>query len=150
MSNVSPLFIPYKKYSARSVAVRNASFTAEEFQPKVETFPLLSTFISIKSSNVIFSVDLTAELIVLVANSIVFSSAISIKVGLIPRSIIQIVRNITNKNNIDVSKKSERGVASVSSRNRRLNIKRSEEHTSELQSRGHLVCRLLLEKKKKT
>src|SRR5437870_1721613 len=27
--------------------------------------------------------------------------------------------------------------------------KRSEEHTSELQSRGHLVCRLLLEKKKK-
>src|SRR5690625_5740681 len=26
------------------------------------------------------------------------------------------------------------------------NIERSEEHTSELQSRGHLVCRLLLEK----
>src|SRR5207253_8879255 len=29
-------------------------------------------------------------------------------------------------------------------------VTRSEEHTSELQSRGHLVCRLLLEKKKKT
>src|SRR5439155_7886852 len=28
--------------------------------------------------------------------------------------------------------------------------RRSEEHTSELQSRGHLVCRLLLEKKKKS
>src|SRR5437660_2159238 len=28
-------------------------------------------------------------------------------------------------------------------------VLRSEEHTSELQSRGHLVCRLLLEKKKK-
>src|SRR5690554_7024919 len=28
-------------------------------------------------------------------------------------------------------------------------LKRSEEHTSELQSRPHLVCRLLLEKKKK-
>src|SRR5439155_23377907 len=28
-------------------------------------------------------------------------------------------------------------------------MRRSEEHTSELQSRGHLVCRLLLEKKKK-
>src|SRR5439155_8955509 len=28
------------------------------------------------------------------------------------------------------------------------NSHRSEEHTSELQSRGHLVCRLLLEKKK--
>src|SRR2546429_7115062 len=30
-----------------------------------------------------------------------------------------------------------------------LNNGRSEEHTSELQSRLHLVCRLLLEKKKK-
>src|SRR3989442_8728041 len=30
------------------------------------------------------------------------------------------------------------------------NCGRSEEHTSELQSRPHLVCRLLLEKKKKT
>src|SRR5437870_6556146 len=29
-----------------------------------------------------------------------------------------------------------------------LGYDRSEEHTSELQSRGHLVCRLLLEKKK--
>src|SRR5437660_9227699 len=29
-----------------------------------------------------------------------------------------------------------------------LSALRSEEHTSELQSRGHLVCRLLLEKKK--
>src|SRR5690625_598243 len=29
-----------------------------------------------------------------------------------------------------------------------LEYGRSEEHTSELQSRGHLVCRLLLEKKK--
>src|SRR5690625_6998968 len=28
-------------------------------------------------------------------------------------------------------------------------VPRSEEHTSELQSRGHLVCRLLLENKKK-
>src|SRR2546422_2357070 len=31
-----------------------------------------------------------------------------------------------------------------------LRTERSEEHTSELQSRLHLVCRLLLEKKKKT
>src|SRR5207253_8781068 len=37
-----------------------------------------------------------------------------------------------------------RRTAVVKHRNRR-----SEEHTSELQSRGHLVCRLLLEKKKK-
>src|SRR5690554_4575336 len=31
-----------------------------------------------------------------------------------------------------------------------VDLARSEEHTSELQSRPHLVCRLLLEKKKKT
>src|SRR5439155_26906017 len=37
------------------------------------------------------------------------------------------------------------GVRSTAERRGR----RSEEHTSELQSRGHLVCRLLLEKKKK-
>src|SRR5438552_15006652 len=33
---------------------------------------------------------------------------------------------------------------------RRKRTSRSEEHTSELQSPDHLVCRLLLEKKKKT
>src|SRR2546426_5031500 len=33
---------------------------------------------------------------------------------------------------------------------RTLNLARSEEHTSELQSPCNLVCRLLLEKKKKT
>src|SRR5258708_20485306 len=32
----------------------------------------------------------------------------------------------------------------------RHRLRRSEEHTSELQSPDHLVCRLLLEKKKKT
>src|SRR3712207_8924267 len=32
---------------------------------------------------------------------------------------------------------------------RSITLKRSEEHTSELQSRQYLVCRLLLEKKKK-
>src|SRR5687768_18006531 len=38
------------------------------------------------------------------------------------------------------------GTTSMKSRRRKI---RSEEHTSELQSRLHLVCRLLLEKKKK-
>src|SRR2546430_4143212 len=33
---------------------------------------------------------------------------------------------------------------------RRLNASRSEEHTSELQSQSNLVCRLLLEKNKRT
>src|SRR5438445_13808513 len=36
-----------------------------------------------------------------------------------------------------------------SHQDRRPSIQRSEEHTSELQSRQYLVCRLLLEKKKK-
>src|SRR2546430_12775813 len=37
----------------------------------------------------------------------------------------------------------------VSDREGRLRVQRSEEHTSELQSQSNLVCRLLLEKKKK-
>src|SRR5439155_23167966 len=44
--------------------------------------------------------------------------------------------------NLAPSRPRERGEA--------LRRGRSEEHTSELQSRGHLVCRLLLEKKKNT
>src|SRR2546422_6069796 len=36
----------------------------------------------------------------------------------------------------------------ASAKERRSGVVRSEEHTSELQSRLHLVCRLLLEKKK--
>src|SRR5690625_5492838 len=39
------------------------------------------------------------------------------------------------------------GTAAGRSPPRRNDPARSEEHTSELQSRGHLVCRLLLEKK---
>src|SRR2546422_5533439 len=42
-----------------------------------------------------------------------------------------------------------RPVATMSSAILRSLSERSEEHTSELQSRLHLVCRLLLEKKKK-
>src|SRR5690625_1834301 len=41
--------------------------------------------------------------------------------------------------------------ARMSARTKRGSLRtRSEEHTSELQSRGHLVCRLLLEKNKTT
>src|SRR5215813_13281380 len=39
-------------------------------------------------------------------------------------------------------------IARSSQRHLQLDLVRSEEHTSELQSRPHLVCRLLLEKKK--
>src|SRR3712207_7358834 len=45
-------------------------------------------------------------------------------------------------------RRSSRGFGCHSSRQARL-VRRSEEHTSELQSRQYLVCRLLLEKKKK-
>src|SRR5690554_7706572 len=41
-------------------------------------------------------------------------------------------------------------IFSTLGRGRPDRAQRSEEHTSELQSRPHLVCRLLLEKKKKT
>src|SRR5699024_12128659 len=40
------------------------------------------------------------------------------------------------------------GKASSFSRQKKILVERSEEHTSELQSRFDLVCRLLLEKKK--
>src|SRR5690625_5963503 len=41
----------------------------------------------------------------------------------------------------------EEGFSSDSSLLYHRGVPRSEEHTSELQSRGHIVCRLLLEKK---
>src|SRR5699024_4180537 len=99
------LFILYKKYSALSVAVRSASFTASEFQPNVVTLPSLSICISTKSSKLIFSVDCTAALIVLVANSVVFSLAISIKVGRKPRSINQLLNNIVQSKVMLISNK---------------------------------------------
>src|SRR3712207_7696886 len=43
----------------------------------------------------------------------------------------------------------ERGAAHDAHEGRGIDDGRSEEHTSELQSRQYLVCRLLLEKKKK-
>src|SRR2546422_5573485 len=42
-----------------------------------------------------------------------------------------------------------RGGRRKEGRVRQVRLNRSEEHTSELQSRLHLVCRLLLEKKKR-
>src|SRR5690625_6939372 len=46
---------------------------------------------------------------------------------------------------VDIFTKEETRIVAVGDS---LTQGRSEEHTSELQSRGHLVCRLLLEKKK--
>src|SRR5439155_19246203 len=57
----------------------------------------------------------------------------------------------SNKEQIAVREARKLGipVVAVVDTNSKLARLRSEEHTSELQSRGHLVCRLLLEKKKK-
>src|SRR3989449_2033210 len=52
------------------------------------------------------------------------------------------------KNRLPRPRKAPEGLGSGSAPSP-LATKRSEEHTSELQSRLHLVCRLLLEKKKK-
>src|SRR2546422_8510407 len=51
---------------------------------------------------------------------------------------------------VAISPKFMRQFASDDASPRKSLANRSEEHTSELQSRLHLVCRLLLEKKKKT
>src|SRR2546425_6279227 len=47
-------------------------------------------------------------------------------------------------------RKKRRGFFQTARRSLRWHFYRSEEHTSELQSLAYLVCRLLLEKKKKT
>src|SRR5690625_5579227 len=52
--------------------------------------------------------------------------------------LVEEVRSVNQENHIYMSAMTKKGIED-----------RSEEHTSELQSRGHLVCRLLLEKKKK-
>src|SRR2546430_6983734 len=44
---------------------------------------------------------------------------------------------------------SKKGLAAAVTEQARITGQRSEEHTSELQSQSNLVCRLLLEKKKK-
>src|SRR3712207_8240252 len=54
----------------------------------------------------------------------------------------------TQRTTVSVDRASTRGRKRLDSTKRDLSGARSEEHTSELQSRQYLVCRLLLEKKK--
>src|SRR5690625_6953672 len=49
---------------------------------------------------------------------------------------------------VKVTATGQRKVTDIEISPEAVDPERSEEHTSELQSRGHLVCRLLLEKKK--
>src|SRR5690625_5320416 len=63
-------------------------------------------------------------------------------------NIIQEGLNLKNQ----IAKTSKEGAALINELTQEMQTsieERSEEHTSELQSRGHLVCRLLLEKKNK-
>src|SRR5258708_25293689 len=61
-------------------------------------------------------------------------------------------RSLPGRRNIVVTRNAQRrfdGCDTVTGLADALALARSEEHTSELQSPDHLVCRLLLEKKKK-
>src|SRR2546430_12935262 len=64
------------------------------------------------------------------------------------RSPIRLLQNICNRC-ITESKPRFFHARRARARSRSAEINRSEEHTSELQSQSNLVCRLLLEKKKK-
>src|SRR2546422_3596792 len=57
----------------------------------------------------------------------------------------RLISGVSSPADIRIDTKRQRVLIPVFTQNRR-----SEEHTSELQSRLHLVCRLLLEKKKKS
>src|SRR5438445_3864124 len=54
-----------------------------------------------------------------------------------------------SEGHVDLAQPIHRARPAVPHRQLRIQPHRSEEHTSELQSRQYLVCRLLLEKKKK-
>src|SRR5438105_13708763 len=56
---------------------------------------------------------------------------------------------LENRSDIEVVGEAQNGVEAIDLARERTPDVRSEEHTSELQSRVDLVCRLLLEKKKK-
>src|SRR5438132_4754469 len=60
----------------------------------------------------------------------------------------QIERDLGRLSGVDLRPEVE-GIQIVRQDLRPLDVRRSEEHTSELQSHSDLVCRLLLEKKKK-
>src|SRR5258706_2021606 len=65
-------------------------------------------------------------------------------------SLVQEREQQTAKRELVLDSKRRRTPKSVQTTSRLLTVLRSEEHTSELQSLTNLVCRLLLEKKKKT
>src|SRR5690625_5800780 len=85
------------------------------------------------------------------------SPAISATIGMVARSAAMATASARDKISGHFSGARTRCIMGVSTtidavaahESAKPKLARSEEHTSELQSRGHLVCRLLLEKKKK-
>src|SRR3989449_3249231 len=69
-------------------------------------------------------------------------SLLALTAGLVVAALLQLRREY------ELSRLRADFVSGVSHELRTPLVRRSEEHTSELQSRLHLVCRLLLEKKK--
>src|SRR5690625_4072155 len=81
-------------------------------------------------------------------NNLMYSGKKSLAYGLFYEA-MDIIDERTEEGGYETWKKALDSVMpQVAVRSRRIGGARSEEHTSELQSRGHLVCRLLLEKKK--
>src|SRR3989442_10324744 len=72
--------------------------------------------------------------------------------GKIPRGVLLLpvrrLRQVGGKEGVYLVTIEHSGASTITVSLYRLPRSRSEEHTSELQSRPHLVCRLLLEKKK--
>src|SRR2546422_3283478 len=71
----------------------------------------------------------------------------------VPAPLVECVPNFSegrNQATLDALRAALTSVPAVTLLDVQADASRSEEHTSELQSRLHLVCRLLLEKKKET
>src|SRR5438045_7674673 len=68
--------------------------------------------------------------------------------GFTPRRVSQLEETIRRQTNEIIDSVAEKGEADFVTEMSASPFSRSEEHTSELQSLRHLVCRLLLEKKK--
>src|SRR2546429_3321901 len=89
--------------------------------PRSTLFPYTTLFRSVRAA------DLTKQLLAYSGKG---------KFVIHPVNLSRLVEELTNRLGLSIPP------------NARLQTGRSEEHTSELQSRLHLVCRLLLEKKK--
>src|SRR3989442_7509642 len=91
-----------------------------------------------------------------IARFSVFSTLFLVGIALVAvlavaRSPYMTRQNITREQPVQFSHKHHVGDDGIDCRYCHTGVEtRSEEHTSELQSRPHLVCRLLLEKKKRT